>query len=209
MVICADNPFAQPNWNVAFYLTVITTISDFQGTVIPVEALKQTISLGENAYVEIPQFVTVYKLKLEFPKWHKGMKLQIWAQELQISGEFFSAETQSAVVSGQPLILQITGKLALARNDDFALSFATCFGASDANPTEPASYITEGQIFRGDWSPVVGVPSLIPGATYYLASTPGTMSAIAPTDPGYVVVALGKALTTNLFDIEIQSPILL
>lgn len=209
LVICALNPFAESTWKVAFYLTVLTTISDFQGSVILVEALKQTISLGENAYVEIPQFATTYKLKMEFPKWHKGMKLQIWAQELQISGEFFAAETQTDVVSGQPLILQISGRLAPARNDDFAFAFATCFSASDATATESANYIVEGQIFRSDWSPVIGTPSLIPGATYYLGSTPGTMSAIAPTDPGYIVVALGKALTTNLFDIEIQSPVLL
>jgi hypothetical protein len=69
-------------------------------------------------------------------------------------------------------------------------------------------YISEGQITRADWTPLIGAPTLTAGATYYLSSdVPGQLTIVAPTTSGQYVVLVGRAVSNLSLDIEIAPPI--
>jgi hypothetical protein len=60
-----------------------------------------------------------------------------------------------------------------------------------------------------DWTIATGAQFLTPGAQYWLSTTSGMLTKIAPTMPGQSVVAVGRAVTSITMEIEISSPILL
>jgi len=65
-------------------------------------------------------------------------------------------------------------------------------------------------ITLADWTAATGSSALTVGAAYYLdPSTPGGLTATAPTTPGQIVQQVGIALTPTTLDLSIQSGIML
>lgn len=116
-----------------------------------------------------------------------------------------SAEADSSIVAGMPLYVKGNSHVDIAG----ANSAATCgvIGIADesAAPTFAVSYSPDGHIVLNDWTPVTGSPQLVPGAIYYLDTTPGFITATAPT-AGFLVV-IGRAATATRLDIELGTPI--
>ena len=118
------------------------------------------------------------------------------------------AETDAAVVTGNPIYIKSNGHIDLAEANHPSTTHAVGFATTDTNPGLSASYVTEGQITRSDWTTIIGTTNLTPGSIYFLsADDPGKMTATAPTAVGEFVVFLGRAISTEIFDIEINNPI--
>jgi hypothetical protein len=123
---------------------------------------------------------------------------------------FQSAEVDSACQPGQPLYLKPNGHLDLAKADGFATARVCGLAIEVGTPTVSVDYTPDGVIALPDWSAVTGTASLLPGADYFLSpDTAGKLTTIAPTTSGQLVVALGRALSVQKLEIEIQPLILL
>lgn len=104
-------------------------------------------------------------------------------------------EVNGAFAPGKVLYFQSNGAPALAQADMLTTALAIGFATGER------ALRTEGRIIKVGWN-------LIPGATYWLsADTAGEITAIAPTSPGQLVVVVGKALTSDTLNIEIDEPI--
>lgn len=121
-----------------------------------------------------------------------------------------SAEVENFVQVGQPLYLLPNGHLSLAQANAIATAQVCGLALNDALPTFAAIYSNDGTVKRDNWTPIVGTVDLLPGAIYYLSpELPGQLTAIAPTESGQIVVAVGIALNSRQLAIEVQPPILL
>lgn len=80
---------------------------------------------------------------------------------------------------------------------------------TDTAANNIAEMVTTSVFYLPDWTAIVGSVSLTSGSYYYLSSTSGMMSNIAPNTAGVYSVQLGMALTSNHFQIDIQPSILL
>jgi len=125
-------------------------------------------------------------------------------------GTPISAIFDSNTSEGMIIYISGDGNVDLARADVISTSRAVGFATEDVLATVTGTYITEGQIEKTDWTSVIGTTLLTPGAVYFLdETTEGTMSTTAPEVTGESSVRLGRALTTEIFDIEISQPVLL
>ena len=126
---------------------------------------------------------------------------------IPMTDQTFSAESDDAVLVGQPLYIKASGHTGLACASGVASS-AVGFAIADTQPTFSAEYVTEGKLTLTDWTAVAGTVALIPGAAYYLDGTvPGMITTIAPAI-GYVV-RVGRATSPLTLDIEIEPSVLL
>lgn len=102
---------------------------------------------------------------------------------------------------GQPVYVSGSGHvdLAIANSHPNVIGLATADG-----------YLSEGNITKSDWSNVADSIELIPGDCYFLSPTQaGKITNIPPVDPGSYVVSLGRTVSTDTLEIEIQPSILL
>lgn len=121
-----------------------------------------------------------------------------------------SAIFDSTTVEGMVLYVPSNGHVDLARADVVSTSRAVGLADGDVSATGTGTYITEGQIEKTDWTSVIGTTLLTPGAVYFLSiDSDGEMTTTAPEVIGQTVLRLGRALTTQIFDIEISQPVLL
>jgi hypothetical protein len=132
-------------------------------------------------------------------------------------------ETQSADVEGTSgelamipkgavVYTDINGLLLLAKADNLTTSMATGLAKQNIDPGETGYINIDGilQLTAGEWNIVIegAMSGLTPGANYFLSKdNAGKLTLIAPEDEGCFVVALGKALSTTHFHIEIENPI--
>lgn len=122
----------------------------------------------------------------------------------------YSAEADSNVVAGQPVYVKANTHVDLAKAD----AAATCKVAGLATETKSTGhavkYISDGKQTLADWTAIVGVAALTPGADYYLSKTTvGQLTTVAPLTVGEYVVRVGRAVSTTILDVEISEPILL
>jgi hypothetical protein len=75
------------------------------------------------------------------------------------------------------------------------------FCKEDTDSGDPCAVIPNGGLELSNWTLIIGSVNLAPGSAYYLDSTSGRMTVIAPTT-GYVI-QVGFAVTTTEFDINI------
>lgn len=123
---------------------------------------------------------------------------------------FESTETDSNCTIGQPLYLKSNGHVDLAKAEALATARVCGLAISISTATTSADYSADGVVSLADWSAIAGSVALTPGALYYLSPmTAGMITAIAPTEAGHFVAAIGRALTTQKLEIEIQPTILL
>jgi len=108
------------------------------------------------------------------------------------------------VLVGQPVYVSGNNTINLADASDSTAARAIGLVLTGATANGTANVLTEGSVNQADWTSVIGSAALTPGATYFLGTTPGTMSTTPPTTDNHVVVTMGTALTTSKFDIEVN-----
>jgi len=115
-----------------------------------------------------------------------------------------------AITIGQPVYASTTGaKLADANTYDsscvIGLVTDTSVANGDTGTIQNAGALTA---TTGQWDAVTGQSGgLTAGSTYFLSTDVGLMITTPPTTTGTVVAPLGKALTTTIFIINIQTPV--
>jgi hypothetical protein len=109
-----------------------------------------------------------------------------------------------ATSAGQPVHVTATNTVNLADASSNLTSNTVGLAATSAGSGESIVVFTDGVLDQADWTSVIGTALLTPGAQYYLDTTAGKMSTSPPTVNGQVVVRMGTALTTTIFDIEVN-----
>jgi hypothetical protein len=122
----------------------------------------------------------------------------------------YTAEADETITTGKFLYLKNTGHVALAQANA-ASTMVVCGIASEAATSGfSAKYNTDGKLSKSDWTAVCGAAALTPGAYYYLsAATAGMITTVAPSVVGQYVVRVGRAMTTLILDVEIETSVLL
>ncbi len=111
---------------------------------------------------------------------------------------------------GMIVYIPSDGHADLAQGDAVGTSGAIGFAQEDVLATATGFYLTEGQVTKTDWTSITGTTLLVPGSVYFLSvATPGGMTTTPPSLTGESTVRVGRAATTEIFDIEISQPILL
>ena len=123
-----------------------------------------------------------------------------------------AAET---LVIGNPVYVSSSNSVTSANADAgspipyYTRCYPVGFANSNASTSNDVEVLTEGSITLADWTAITGNSSLVTGTKYFLDTTSGKMTYIAPTGDGQVVVMLGRALTSTKFDIEIGEGVIL
>ena len=81
LAVTSTAPDAKPTWFLACRLFVSSTLADFPGNPLVVEAQQQTIRLNRNQILDLSGVSAPYKLRLEIPFWFQEIAISIW-QEL-------------------------------------------------------------------------------------------------------------------------------
>ncbi len=113
------------------------------------------------------------------------------------------------LLAGQPVYPDgVTGQFKLANAS--ALATANVVGLIAVSMA--ATFMASAQqlmLTLADWTAATGAAALSPGSSYFLATTPGQITTIAPTTVGQVVTRLGIAVSVQTLALDIQEPILL
>ena len=121
-----------------------------------------------------------------------------------------SAVADENIAIGQLLYMKSNGHVALARANAASTMKVCGFATTAVSSGFAVKYNTDGRLSIPDWTAIIGSASLTPGSDYYLSTaTAGLMTAAAPTATGSYVVRVGNVMSTVIFDIEIESSILL
>lgn len=111
--------------------------------------------------------------------------------------------------AGQPVYVDlVSGQLKLAS----AASFAASLVLSLVQVSTLAGYaapLATSMLELTDWTAVVGSTTLQRGQEYFLSSTPGQLTLVAPTIRGQALVSVGEAANFTQFKILPSTPILL
>jgi hypothetical protein len=126
------------------------------------------------------------------------------------STDYHSAQADAQIKIGYPVYLKTSGHVAPAQANEPGTAQVAGISISDTAPTFACKYITEGRVERTDWTEVAGTALLSAGATYFLDPLiAGRITTTAPVSSGHYVVRVGRAVTSNTLDVEIELPILL
>jgi len=115
----------------------------------------------------------------------------------------YNAEAAENLSEGEIIYIDNTGRLQKAANNSIATAQVAGLMINDTLVGVGGDYYTDYTLELADWSGITGSTDLVPGAIYFLDSTPGKMTTTAPTADGYYVVKIGRAQNTKKFDIEI------
>lgn len=116
-------------------------------------------------------------------------------------------EVDEEVKIGQPVYAKQNGHLALASSLDNPRSKSIGVALENGSIGYAIAISSFGTITLQDWTNVVGNANLVPGLDYFLDSTAGKMTNVAPNN-GYLVV-IGRAVSELILSIQIQRSILL
>lgn len=112
--------------------------------------------------------------------------------------------------AGQAIYMKNSGHIDLARADNGSTANVVGLAQADANSGNVCSYISAGTLDLPNWTNVIGLQNLIPGATYYLDNlNNGMLTTAPPSMIGHYVLKVGTALSQNILFIEIEQKILL
>jgi hypothetical protein len=109
--------------------------------------------------------------------------------------------------AGHAVRMLASGELQLARADSYENAVVVGLVISGSVPGEITSFTTDGQISRGDWTPIIGAPALVPGTRYFLSPTNlGRLVAQPPLRPHYLV-PVGRAVSATTLEVELNLPV--
>jgi hypothetical protein len=113
------------------------------------------------------------------------------------------------IAPGAPVRIDtVTGLIRLASAS--AIATATVLGIPDTAAL--TGFICSAQIAKvtlSNWTAITGAASLLPGQTYFLGLTAGTLTLAPPTSGGQCIVKVGIAQNSTTLVIEITQPMLL
>lgn len=120
----------------------------------------------------------------------------------------FTIVAAANLAPGMPVYVNGLGKLAPASAAALASSSAVglCAAATASGFAAPVNCAS---LSLSNWAAIAGAAALSPNQTYYLGVAPGTISAVAPSTPGLVVVPVGRAVSATTLEISIAQPVLL
>lgn len=111
------------------------------------------------------------------------------------------------IAIGQPISVISNNQVALAncnRTSNFTLTGVIGLASTEGIATLGMQIRTEGSVELADWSAITGEEFLVPGAKYFLSSNTGQMSRYSPSGSDFVIVSIGRAVTTTKIDIEVN-----
>jgi hypothetical protein len=119
-----------------------------------------------------------------------------------------------SIVIGQPVYPSGAGSVDLAQaNASGTVNLLGFVRDATIATATPGAIQTDGVLAAttGQWDAVTGgTGGLTPGQVYWLdPSTPGKLTATAPTSVGQYVVRVGQAISTTELEITVEPPILL
>lgn len=120
----------------------------------------------------------------------------------------FSAVASVNIVTGNPVYVKSNGQLGLSEADIYSTCNVVGLAASNTNVGFVCP-VNVRDLVLPDWTAVIGTQYLTLNQTYFLSTTPGQLTPIAPSTPGQVVLSVGKAVTADTLEISIGTPILL
>ena len=120
-----------------------------------------------------------------------------------VSTEVYTAEADASISVGQPVYVKVTSHVGLAAATD-SIFGAIGFAITAGEPGFSMTYVTEGKLTLTDWTLVAGTSTLVPGSIYYLSTTAGQITDVAPSGEGNYVVRVGAPASTLTLDIEIE-----
>lgn len=110
----------------------------------------------------------------------------------------------SDTLVGMAVYVAGPNSVGLAQANDPSTAKVIGLASVDVSAGSAGTLTTEGQIERDNWAVVAGTSLLTPGATYYLSPTvAGGLTISAPGSDGLFVVAVGRAISQTILDIEI------
>lgn len=115
--------------------------------------------------------------------------------------KLFYAKAVEPIKKGMPICLNSESQLSAATLENPQV---IGFAKVDVAIGNSVPYSTDGVISMENWSEITGTEKLVPGAYYYLGST--HYMQVSPPESG-ILLALGRAVSANVFDIEIEQPI--
>ncbi len=121
-----------------------------------------------------------------------------------------NASSASTFITGQPVYIAGADlvNLAIANSRITSEVLGVCF--EDIPPGLTGKILTRGYLTLADWTDIVGVAALTPGAVYYLdPQTAGTLTSTPPTQSKYYLVRVGRALNTTTLEVVPRAPIAL
>lgn len=126
------------------------------------------------------------------------------------SDDQFNAPAGENILAGQPVYVNVSGQLMLARADGVPQCRIAGFALADIDSGFAGIIISDGKLVLTDWTAVVGAASLIVGAEYFLST--GTFgqiinSASLPSadTQGLYIVQIGRAIKSDTLDIKIEA----
>jgi hypothetical protein len=212
LVIRAVTTDSNPIGWLAFRLVVLSHLSDFPDSAIAsVEITQVKVPLDRNFFLELPVQES-YSLRLEVPVLYRELNVRIWQRRYNVmtNNPLPSAEVDQNVFKGQPLYIKPSQHLDLAVASSLSTSGVIGLAVMDANTATSVDYISSGLLERQDWTAIVGSTNLSAGAIYYLSpNNAGHLTTTAPTSIGQVVAEVGRAMSNQVLNVEIQPSIVL
>lgn len=120
---------------------------------------------------------------------------------IPMNEKMFYAKAIEPIKKGMPICLNSESQLSAATLENPQV---IGFAKVDVVIGNSVPYSTDGVISMENWSEITGTEKLVPGAYYYLGST--HYMQVSPPESG-ILLALGRAVSANVFDIEIEQPI--
>lgn len=121
----------------------------------------------------------------------------------------YTIQSDNDMLKGQPVYVKSNGHLGPAVNTSFIESDVVGILTDDVLTSFSGLFVKDGPISLDDWTNIIGSASLTQGASYYLGSTAGTLTKVAPDTGGHYVCPIGRAISANILTLEINTKILL
>lgn len=113
------------------------------------------------------------------------------------------------VSAGQPVAMKPAGTGVVQATATGNAKKAVGFAAASIVASTGGQIAVMGPLTLADWSAATGSATLTVGATYYLSTTAGQITATAPTTPGNIVQVVGVAIAADTLDIQIAPSVFL
>jgi len=160
------------------------------GSVFPIEYVRGQLDFQRNLLI----WTEIYALR-------RILQTMPHHRIVPMNEKLFHAKAVEPILKGMPICLNSEGKISAATLENFRVMG---FAKADAAIGNSVPFSSDGIISMENWTVITGTETLVPGAYYYLGNA--HFMQIIPPESGYVVT-LGRAVSANVFDIEIESPI--
>ena len=130
--------------------------------------------------------------------------------EVGAAKQIFTATNTNAgaITLGQPVYISSADSVdkASASTGSTAAAIGLVMDASVASAAV-AVIITDGVIDNSDWTAVIGSATLTAGAKYFLSTTAGLLTTIAPSATGEYITVVGTAISATSLEVSIRDSI--